>query len=288
MKRIIATILIALLLLNGATALAESYRVASRNEKRFAALLTDLVKAYEAPSAGDGEVIDAHLAAIRAERASDGEIADAIASHWRAVYLDENYRLYLHPGTERAEALEQAGYVDSATHAFVVLGYELKNGEMTEELKGRSEAAAAAARSFPSAILVCSGGATGDNNPKKHTEAGMMKAYLVKQCGIDASRIETDERAMTTVENALNTFKILRKKGIRTMTIVTSSYHQRWGQAIYNAVAAIYRQKTGYFPKIIANYCYDIEPSVEAYRNDDRIAARQIASVLKLPKDAVG
>ena len=44
--------------------------------------------------------------------------------------------------------------------------------------------AAIAARVFPDSILVCSGGATGDNNPERHTEAGLMKQYLAGTCGI--------------------------------------------------------------------------------------------------------
>ena len=93
---------------------------------------------------------------------------------------------------------------------------------------------------------ICSGGATGPNNPDGHTEAGLMKEYLVRACGIDTSRIFTDESAMTTLENAENTFEILRAKGIRTITIVTSDYHQKWGQVLYNALAAVYAQRYGY------------------------------------------
>jgi vancomycin permeability regulator SanA len=167
----------------------------------------------------------------------------------------------------------------------VVLGYELKNGEMQPELKGRCAAAAAAARSFPSTIIICSGGATGDNNPSKHTEAGMMRDYLVKRCGIEASRIHIDESAMTTLENASNTIEMLQQQGIETMTIVTSTYHQRWGQAVYNAVAVLYRRYFGYSVTIEYNYCFYTEPEHEIYRNDDRLAIRQIAQLLNVPME---
>ena len=172
---------------------------------------------------------------------------------------------------------------DSGRHAFVVLGYELKDGQMQPELKGRCDAAAAAARSYPSTILVCSGGATGDNNPKLRTEAGVMKAYLVETCGIDASRIHIDENARTTLQNARNTLDMLQAQGIETMTLVTSTYHQRWGQVIYNAVAALYRQVYGYTVEIVGNYCYETEPAHESYRNDDRIAISQVAQLLGVP-----
>ena len=189
----------------------------------------------------------------------------------------------MHSGGQRATELEQAGLKDGDIQAIVVLGYELENGEMTDELKGRCEAAAAAARSFPSAILVCSGGATGENNPENHTEAGMMKEYLAEQCGIDADRILIDESAMTTVENAVNTFEMLRERDIRTMTIVTSAYHQKWGQAVYNAVGAICRLEYGYAVEIVGNYCFDTEPSNPMLRMDSFIASRQLAQILNLP-----
>ena len=156
---------------------------------------------------------------------------------------------------------------------------------MTEELMGRCDAAAAVARSFPEAILVCSGGPTGANNPDRHTEAGLMKAYLVERCGVDAGRVFTDERAMTTVDNAVNTFAILEERAIETMTIVTSAYHQRRGQAIYNAVAALRARASGYRPEIVANYCLDIQPANERLLDDADITIRQLGEVLGLPRE---
>ena len=284
MKRIIAAAMAVLWVWAGTLAAAQTRWISEENKARFATLLTALVNAYESPSAGDDARIDATLDAIREVNASDYDIAQAITEHWRDVYLDNDYPLFIYrEGEERATSLEQSSLRDSARHAFVVLGYELKNGEMQAELKGRCAAAAAAARSFPNAILICSGGATGDNNPSKHTEAGMMRDYLVERCGIERSRIHIDERAMTTLENASNTMEMLQQQGIKTMTIVTSTYHQRWGQAVYNAVAALYRHYFGYSVEIVGNYCYDTEPEHDMYRNDDRMAIRQIAQLLNIP-----
>ncbi len=111
-----------------------------------------------------------------------------------------------------------------------------------------------------------------------------MKAYLSETCGIEASRIFTDELATTTQENAVNTFEILKANRVRSMTIVTSAYQQRRGQAIYNALAALYRQREGFSVEILANYNADVEPSSAVYSVDDRIAARQIAGILELPE----
>ena len=233
-------------------------------------LLADLLVAYE--SGGDSSRIDADVEAL------GDEVARSIAEHWKQVYLDPDYKLFIY-GTD-----DPAGLPVRGKHAFVVLGYELKNGGMTPELMGRCDAAAAAARAFPDSILVCSGGATGSNNPHHHTEAGLMKAYLSEQCGIAPERIWTDERARTTVDNAVNTFAILREQGIETMTIVTSAYHQRWGQVLYNALAAQYLQQYGYRAEIVGNFCFEIEPSNKSFKQDARIAITQLARILNLPR----
>ena len=253
-----------------------------KDGEAFGALLTSLVNAYEMPTEENRAQMEAKLAAIR--DADDQKLAKAIADHWKEVYLDPEYRLYLYPD---GEVTELPDLPRGRTHAFAVLGYGLENGEMRPELKGRCEAAAMVARAYPEAILVCSGGATGNNNPEQHTEAGMMKAYLTEECGIDPGRIFTDERAMTTAENAVNTLAILRRQGIETMTVVTSDYHQKWGQVLYNAMAAIYEIRYGYPVKIIGNFCYNIGTENESYQRDDRIAIRQLGQILNLPKGAV-
>ena len=233
-------------------------------------LFSDLMNAYSDPSAENLAKADSDAAVL------NDDLALSLVESWKTVWLDPEYRLYLN-GQDDPSLLPVTG-----KHAFIVLGYQLSNGEMTEELIGRCDAAVAAARAFPDSILVCSGGATGENNPQRHTEAGEMRKYLVKNCGIDKSRIFIDEKARDTVENAVNTFEILREQGIRTITIVTSSYHQKWGQAIYNAMNALYRQRFDYSVEIVENYCYEKKPK-DSFKKDDRWAASQLAAVLNLP-----
>ena len=221
---------------------------------------------------------------ITGVNADDGDIARAVAEHWKAVFLDPGYRLCIWWGKEKANELAATKPDYDEKHAFVVLGFQLKNGKITEELKGRCDAAAAAARSFPGAYLICSGGPTGPNNPDRHTEAGVMKQYLVNKCGIDKKRILTDNRALTTLANAENTFAILRKYDIHSITIVTSTYHQKWGQALYNAMAALYEKRYDFKTRIVGNYCFDIEPETENLRKGYRIAISQLTDMLKLKK----
>ena len=288
-RRIAALCLAAALFLCPAAARgAEAEKpVSDANAENFGRLLTDLVNAYEDPSETDARTVTGDLKAIWRVSRRDHALAKAIADNWQQVYLDPDYRLYLHGGGRLADELEGAGIPEGSAHAIVVLGYELLDGKMRPELEARCDAAAAAARSYPRAVLVCSGGATGENNPDNHTEAGLMKEYLVKKCGIAASRIYTDERAMSTVDNALNTLEILRENGIHTMTIVTSAYHQRRGQALYNAVAALYRQQHDYSVEIVANYNCDVEPTVPYLAMDHRLAAMQLAGILELPEEVV-
>ena len=286
MKKMLAALLFLSLILNIIPTIAEQMWISDDNKAFFADLLMDLMSAYETPSEDDDARIDTDLAQIRLVSESDWDIASAIAEHWRDVYLDDDYPIFVYKeGEQFASALEETSLRDSEHHAFVLLGYELKNGEMQPELVGRCDAAAAAARSFPSTIVVCSGGATGDNNPKQHTEAGMMRDYLIRKRGIDASRIHIDEAAKTTLQNAKNTMEMLKQQGVETITIVTSTYHQRWGQAIYNAAAALYRKYFDYSVEIMGNYCFDTEPAHDMYRYDDRIAINQIAHLLGVPLD---
>ena len=68
------------------------------------------------------------------------------------------------------------------------------------------------------------------------------------------------------------------------MTIVTSSYHQRRGQVLYSAVAAIYRQQHGYSVESVGNFCCPAESAMDQAQ-DMSIAIRQLASILKLPEE---
>lgn len=270
-----------------ASSSAEDTKPKDPNAENYARLLTDLSEAYEKPAQRDNKIIADDLAAIGSVSEEDREVAQAIADQWNATYLNPDHKLRLYSGMEWAPELNEAGITDDSSHAFVILGYELKNGEMTDELKGRCDVAAAAARTFPNTIIVCTGGATGSNNPKKHTEAGLMKDYLVNNCEIEASRIYTDDSALTTAENAQNTFEIMRDNGVKTMTIITSSYHQRWAQAVYNALAALYKRDHDYSVEIVGDYSLDIEPENEVYRKDNRIAVHQIAELLGLPESVM-
>ena len=278
LKRIIL-LAVGMLLCISFSAQSEEYWMPARSREAFRILVDDLLQAWEHPNSDDGEQIWRDLEVIRGIRESDYAIALSVAEHWENVYLNP-YTLILSGSNEAIEQLRQTGVRNSTRHAFVVLGYALRAGEMTDELKGRCRAAAEAAQAFPETILVCTGGATGGNNPKHHTEAGLMRDYLIEQLGIDPGRIFIDEQAMTTAENVVYTFRILKEQEVQSLTLVTSDYHQRWGQVTYNLMSALYGQEYGYCPKLVGNYCYKTTGKRDV--SNARSAAAQLKSILGL------
>ena len=107
-----------------------------------------------------------------------------------------------------------------------------------------------------------------------------MKEYLVTVCGLDADRILTDDLAMTTIDNAVNAISMLRARGIHAMTVVTSDYHEKWGQVLCNAEAALNHLRYGYDIRLVSNYCYQTGPQLRS--GSARSAISQLTSLLHL------
>ncbi len=275
----ITALLTALLMLFTA-AQAERWMPAEENAPRFQQLVVMLEEAVTSGGA-DTAAIDLLLEEIRREDADDYAIARAVTDHWYAVMLDPGYRMYQYRDEDRAVELEESGLDFGGKHAFVVLGYQLEDGEMKPELNGRCDAAAAAARTYPDSCVITTGGVTGGNNPLNHSEAGEMKKYLSAKCGIDESRIFAEEKSKTTLQNAEFSFRILREQGVGKITVVTSDYHQRWGQVVFNAVAAIYAQVAGYRVEIVGNYNFRADPDNAAPESYVQITASQLGSVFR-------
>lgn len=236
----------------------------------YAVLFTDMARAAEASSPEASRRIEADVAAM------DDPVAAAVAASWVQVYADPDYRLLIY-GQDDPRDIPVRG-----KHAFVVLGFELEKGEMTEELKGRCDAAAAAAQAFPDSLIVCTGGPTGMDNPEEHTEGGLMKAYLETVHGIDPGRVFAEERAMSTAENAVNVMAILQAQQVETLTVVTSHYHQRRGQVLFAAAAARIEAEQGCAMEVVGDWSYlsafDMGP-------DYMVTIPQLFQVLDIPED---
>ena len=235
-------------------------------------LTRDLLNAFCEDSEAAREKIAGDLLAL------NDPLMDAVAGHWLEVFLDPDYTLH-DAETEDPSVLD---IPDPSAHAFVVLGYRLKDGAMEPELARRCDAAAAAAKAWPESILICTGGETGLNNPYHHTEAGLMRDYLTEECGISASRIFTDIKARTTTENVINTFRILREEGIRSITVVTSTYHQRWATVLFYAAAE--QNRLAYDDpvsiEVIGNWCCNVNIPPGYNDTNADIAASQLISLL--------
>jgi len=257
MKTFFALLFVMILSMACCAALAESEHTVDQDT--FFADLAAARKAYDQIEKDELEIND--------------ELLATISKAWKETYLVPDYGVLIN-GVDDPAVLKLSG-----KHAFVVLGFELADGEMTDELKARCEAAAAAAKAFPDSSLICSGGATGENNPEGHTEAGLMKDYLTEQCGIAADRIFIDEQATDTVGNALNTFEILKEQGIKEITLVTSDYHQRRANILYTALAEFIRETEDYSVVITGNFSCEAEAPYGPDR-DAQIAVMQLSQMV--------
>ena len=275
-----AALLIVLLVLLVSAAQAEKWLPSEKNSLRFRKLV-GLLEDSVLQGAADTAAIDKVLGEIRRASEDEYDIARAVADHWYAVMLDPEYKMYQYRDELTAHELEWSGLDFGGKHAFVVLGYQLDEGHMRPELIGRCDAAAAAARAFPDSYIVTTGGVTGGNNPDGKSEGGLMKTYLSGRCGIDADRIFAEKEALTTLENAVYSLRILQENGIEKITVVTSDYHQRCGQVMFNALAAIYAKATGYQVQIVGNYNYRARPDSAGPGSYLQMTAAQLGLIFR-------
>ena len=141
----------------------------------------------------------------------------------------------------------------------MVLGFQLlPNGNMGEELIGRCEAALASAEKYPNAYLALTGGGTAVNN-RAATEARAMEAWFLKR-GVAPERIIVEENSMTTDENARYTTRILTERypSVKSLAIVTSSYHVPLGSLMFTEAAILYGYEHGERPfSVLSNAAYE-------------------------------
>ena len=280
MKKVLFVLTLMLSMVFGSVIPTFAYDFNEGDQEIYSAYIDELAKNTTENDAEEENLLN------RGEQYSnlDYAIMKNVGKKWNELFMN-NWKPYIYSPEEngkdgKATVLANSGIPDSEKHAFVCLGFQLKDGEMLPELKGRCQTVAAAARQFPKTKIYVSGGPTGPNNPDKHTEARLMRDYLVNECGIDSSRVYMDERAMTTVQNAENTFAMLQENGIESITIVTSNYHTRRGTLLYYAESQLFEYGKGYKCNIIGNLGYyiegkDLEPASHA--------ARSLKQILGLP-----
>ena len=118
----------------------------------------------------------------------------------------------------------------------VALGFQLNpDGTMREELIERLKVLLAAAEQYPQALIVCTGGGTAADDPAA-TEAGRMAEWLKVQ-GVDPARIIVEDHSLTTAQNAIFTFDILKERypQVKQLAIISSDYHIATGALLFGA-----------------------------------------------------
>jgi len=124
--------------------------------------------------------------------------------------------------------------------AIVVLGgftdLSLSNEQHLElsESADRFFAALELAKRYPSAVLIFSGG-TGSLFDQTTREAPYVKAAALR-CGVSAERVLTDSESRNTYENAVETKKLLERRGAWSVVLVTSGFHMRRALGCFHKV----------------------------------------------------
>ena len=194
------------------------------SEEKLQSILKDMIVAYYHDPSGEkvGEYID-EIAQIDQGRAV---LWQGIMDYW--TYANGEMVV----NTEKLP--EDLPGDDSL--CIMVLGFELNpDGSMQEELLGRLNVALKCANQYPNAYVLCTGGGTAALNPGV-TEADLMGKWLVEK-GLDENRIIIENKSMTTAQNAVNSYAIMleRYPQIRSLALVSSSYHIPWGALLLEA-----------------------------------------------------
>lgn len=128
------------------------------------------------------------------------------------------------------------GLVSSGELCLVALGFQLKpDGSMQEELIERLKVVLASAQKYPNAWIVCTGGGTAAGNPEA-TEAGKMAEWLI-QNGIPAERIIVEDKSITTAQNAMFSYALVKEQHpeVNKFAIISSDYHIPTGALFFQA-----------------------------------------------------
>ena len=149
----------------------------------------------------------------------------------------------------------------------IVLGCKPSGCAPTEEMVGRSKVAADLFLSASGeTLLITSGGAT--EKGCDVSEAEFMAQELIK-LGIGDEKIFREEKAGTTIGNAVFTKLLLQKMGVtfQEMHIVTSCYHRSRSEFIFKKIFSI--------GNIHSDYCFDQtvprESEINKLRRDSMI-----------------
>ena len=203
----------------------------------------------------------------------DSEQAQAWASimeYWSYVNSD----MTIYPG------VLPDGLPKGNNLCIVVLGYGLAaDGTMRKELVGRLETALESIKKYPNALIVCTGGATAENNPHV-TEAGLMAQWL-RSCGVDKNRIIIEDQSYSTVGNARYTCQILADNypQVTHLALVTSDYHLPRASLLFHAQATLMALEENLVPMCVA-----ANAAFETNRSGPESFDSQLSNLLQLSR----
>lgn len=176
---------------------------------------TDPQRLLSAYCANDSGKIESCLDALEAESPAEGALWRRIMTDW--ARLNE-------AGFENHRVLPDDLPQDDSL-CIVVFGYGLgADGSIQPELEDRLYVALNAARQYPNAYVAVTGGQTSE--VAGVTEGGQMAVWLRAQ-GVAESRLIVEDQALSTTQNAANTYKLLTSAypQVKTLAVVTSDYH---------------------------------------------------------------
>jgi uncharacterized SAM-binding protein YcdF (DUF218 family) len=117
--------------------------------------------------------------------------------------------------------------VPAAEHALVVLGCPVDaNGQPRPPLRRRLERALEEAVRDPRALVVVTGGAV-----ESEPEGPAMARWLLRQ-GLPPGRLVVEDQARYTLENAELVAPLLRRAGVRRVSLITDDFHMGRSQAL--------------------------------------------------------
>ena len=127
----------------------------------------------------------------------------------------------------------------------IILGDKLKNnGEISSILKQRLNKFLEI-KNLKKTKIIVSGGKT--QQKALHTEAYMMKKYLIDVGNIAKTDIICENKSKDTIDNAMETLKIVEKiNNIKSIIIITSKFHIKRTKHIFNYYYESYKNKIKY------------------------------------------
>jgi vancomycin permeability regulator SanA len=186
-------------------------------------LISELIYYY-----GEGARTDVlrTLDLIEEESPEDDALWRSVIEQWDFIENDMVENLHVAPD----------GLPEDDTHAFIVLGFALKDdGTMEDELIGRLEVALNSAEKYPDSYVLVTGGVERNG----WTEGDRMRDWLVDQ-GLSEDRIIVENESSNTVENASFSFDYLYNDyDIDTVSIISSQYHLKRASIFYYTMSLL-------------------------------------------------